>query len=97
MEAILPNLLLTYQMAELPFLQIRSPGEALTTFIRGSGDPKRQIAGMGSEELKVVLKKYFQLVGILRRKIIRKYLLNKSKTTLKKFRIRFFRPQNGQN
>ena len=70
-------------------MNTKKPGEALSTFIRASGDPK------GEQQLSVAIEDKVGLkippkVGLLRPKTMAKYFLNKSKTTLKKSRKRFF-------
>ena len=58
-----------------------SPGEALSTFIRASRDPK------GETQLRVAKS---TKLGILRLKTMPKHFPNNSKTTLKKSRKRHF-------
>ena len=63
------------------FIKIKSPGEALSTFIRASRDPK------GETQLRVVKS---TKMGLLTPKTKPKHFPNKSKTTLKKSRNRHF-------
>ena len=73
---------LVFRRGSPPMNETSSPGEALSTFIRASRDPK------GETQLRVANS---TKVGLLTPKTMRKHFLNNSKTTLKKS------SQNEQN
>ena len=71
----------------------QQPGRSLVDIQQGFSGPQRRDSATGSKEHKVWLK-IRSKVGLLKHKRMPKHFLNNFQRTLKKPRIRFFRPQN---